>query len=319
MLFCLPTGLVRALMSRGEVRITVDYFYTLIEEEEMSGHKCVTIHGASTGRVTGGGSGIGRATSELLARRGCDLALVDVNEAGMAETAERVRATGRKASLHQADVSERAQMEALPEQVLREHRHVHIVMNNAGVGLTGTLEETSVEDFEWILGINFWGVFYGCKCFLPHLRREDEAHIVNVSSMLAFMGLPAQSAYCATKSAVRGLTEALYAELSDTRIGVTGVFPGATRTNIVRASRFPDEEQKQRIAERVERAAIPPFAAGSLVLWADDLGNAFEAAEKQRHIGGQIDQYIAVLLWFSVVTDNDRRHWPGFLAGLFRS
>jgi NAD(P)-dependent dehydrogenase (short-subunit alcohol dehydrogenase family) len=216
--------------------------------------------------VTGGGSGIGRATSELLARKGCDLALVDVNEAGMAETAERVRATGRKASLHRADVSERAQMEALPEQVVREHGHVHIVMNNAGVGLTGLLDETTVEDFEWILGINFWGVVYGCKFFLPYLRREDEAHIVNVSSMLAFMGLPAQSAYCATKSAVRGLTEALYAELSDTRIGVTGVFPGATRTNIVRASRFPDEEQKQRIAERVERAAIPPERAARKIV-----------------------------------------------------
>jgi short-subunit dehydrogenase len=200
--------------------------------------------------VTGGGSGIGQATSELLARRGCDLALVDVNEAGMAETAERVRATGRKASLHRADVSERAQMEALPEQVLREHGHVHILMNNAGVGLTSTLEETSVEDFAWILSIN---------C-------EDEAHIVNVSSMLAFMGLPAQSAYAATKSAVRGLTEALYAELSGTRIGVTGAFPGATRTNIVRASRFPDEEQKQRIAERVDRVAIPPERAARKIV-----------------------------------------------------
>lgn len=216
--------------------------------------------------VTGGGSGIGRATSELLARKGCDLALVDVNEAGMDETAERVRAAGRKASLHRTDVSERAQMEALPEQVLTEHGHVHIMMNNAGVGLTGTLEETSVADFEWILGINFWGVIYGCKFFLPHLRREDEAHIVNVSSMLAFMGLPAQSAYAATKSAVRGVTEALYAELSDTRIGVTGAFPGATRTNIVRASRFPDEEQKQRIAERVERAAIPPERAARKIV-----------------------------------------------------
>jgi short-subunit dehydrogenase len=193
----------------------------------------------------------------MLAQHGCRLALVDVNEPGMAETADLVRGAGRHVSVHRADVSNRTQMEALPGRVIAEHDHVHVVVNNAGVGLTGTVEETALADLDWILGINFWGVVHGCKFFLPHLLREDEGHIVNLSSMLGFMGVPGQSGYCATKFAVHGFTAALAAELSGTRIGVTCVHPGTIRTNILQASRFPDEEQKRRIAARVDRFAIP--------------------------------------------------------------
>jgi short-subunit dehydrogenase len=208
--------------------------------------------------VTGAGSGIGRATSELLARRGCDLALVDVDEAGMTETAERVRATGRKVSRHHVDVSDRAQMRGLPERVIEEHGRVHILVNNAGVGVSGTLEDQTLEDIDWIVGINLWGVIHGCKFFLPFLRREAEAHIVNLSSELGILGVPEQSSYCVTKFAVRGLSEALYAELSESRIGVTSVHPGVVRTPIVRNSRFSDEAQKRVIAERIERLGVRP-------------------------------------------------------------
>jgi short-subunit dehydrogenase len=216
--------------------------------------------------VTGAASGIGRATSELLARRGCDLALVDIDADGTAETAERVRSVGRKVSVHSADVSDRIRMETLPEQVTSEHGHVHVLVNNAGVGVTATLEEHTLEDFEWIFGINFWGAVYGCKFFLPYLLREEEAHIVNLSSMVAFMGLPGQSAYCATKSAVRALSESLYAELSGGPIGVTSVHPGMVHTNVVRSSRFSDDEQKHRIAERVDRFSIPPERAARKIV-----------------------------------------------------
>jgi short-subunit dehydrogenase len=208
--------------------------------------------------VTGAGSGIGRATSELLARRGCDLAHVDVSEAGLTETADRVRATGRKVSRHRIDVSDREQMQGLPERVIQEHGRVHILVNNAGVGVSGTLEDQTLEDIDWIVGINLWGVLYGCKFFLPFLRREEEAHIVNLSSELGFLGVPEQSSYCVTKFAVRGLSEALYAELSGSRIGVTSVHPGVVRTPIIRNSRFSDDEQKHAIAERTERLGIPP-------------------------------------------------------------
>ena len=131
--------------------------------------------------VTGAGSGIGRATALLLAERGCALALVDVNEAALAETAQAVRALGRKASVHVADVADRARMEHLPGEVLTEHGHVHVLVNNAGVSVIGTLLEQKLDDFAWLMGINFWGVVYGCKLFLPFLLAEDEAQIVNIS------------------------------------------------------------------------------------------------------------------------------------------
>lgn len=208
-----------------------------------------------TAVVTGAASGIGRALAGLLARKGCNLALVDVNRSGMEETARDVRSFGRRVSVHEADVSDKERMLELPEEVLREHGHVHLLINNAGVGLLSTVEEHRLEDFEWIVGINFWGVVYGCKFFLPHLRREDEAHIVNLSSMFGLIGLPTQSAYCATKFAVRGFSEALWCELRGSNVGVTSVHPGGVRTNIVRAARSIDETARERSIEYFDRYA----------------------------------------------------------------
>lgn len=208
--------------------------------------------------VTGAASGIGAATSELLAQRGCDLALVDVNEEGLRHTAERVQATGRKASLHQADVADRARMQALPDEVLAEHGHVHVLVNNAGVSVGATFEDHDLDDFDWIVGINFWGVVYGCFFFLPHLKREEESHIVNLSSMFGFVGFPGQSSYCATKFGVLGLSEALWAELRESGVGVTSVHPGGISTNIIRAARFPDPGQQEEADERFRRIGAHP-------------------------------------------------------------
>jgi hypothetical protein len=134
--------------------------------------------------------------------------------------------------------------------------------------VTGTLEEQSLDDLHWIVGINFWGVVHGCKFFLPHLRRAGagDAHIVNVSSMFGLIGLPTQGSYCATKFAVRGLSEALWAELRDAGIGVTSVHPGGVRTNIVRASRTADASAKAQMVERFERMAMPPDEAARRIL-----------------------------------------------------
>ena len=216
--------------------------------------------------ITGIASGIGRATAELLAGRGCDLELVDVNEAGMHETAERLRSVGGKVSCHVADVSDKTRMQALPAEVIREHGHVHILINNAGVLVNGTIEEQTIEDFEWIVGINFWGVVYGCKFFLPYLKREEQAHIVNLSSMYAFIGWPTIGSYCATKFAVRAVSEALRAELAAANIGVTSVHPGIIRTNLARAGHFFDEELKQRTAGRVDRFAPSPERAAHKIV-----------------------------------------------------
>jgi len=215
--------------------------------------------------VTGAGSGIGRALAHELAARGANLALVDVAEAAIAETAGGLAERGRRVTTHVADVADAERMTRLVGEVVAAHGRVNLLVNNAGVSVTGRLVEQSIDDLRWIFGVNLWGVVLGCRLFLPELERTraagGEAHIVNVSSMFGLIGLPTQSSYCATKFAVRGFSEALWAELREDGIGVTVVHPGGVRTNIVRASRTADEAAKQQMIERFDRLAIAPEAA----------------------------------------------------------
>ena len=217
--------------------------------------------------VTGAASGIGQATAVALARRGCAMALVDRDVAGLEHTSELCRGAGSpRVSVHEVDVSSRPQMEGLVQDVLAKHDRVHILVNNAGVAVQGTFVEQRVEDIEWIMGVNLWGVVLGCKLFLPHLLQVDEAHIVNLSSVFGIAAVPRNSTYCMTKFAVRGLTEALWEELEETRVGVTCVHPGGIRTNIVVNSRSYDDEIKKVVAGRFERhAATPAVVADAIV------------------------------------------------------
>ena len=161
--------------------------------------------------VTGAASGIGRATALRLAEKGAHLALVDVNDRGLTEVRAEIERLGRRVSVHDCDVADRSRMEDLVRAVESAHGCVHIVVNNAGVGVASSFEDLPLEDFHWLIGINFWGVVHGCKLFLPLLRRQDEAHIVNISSVFGIMGMPLNSAYCASKFAVAGLSESLRA------------------------------------------------------------------------------------------------------------
>lgn len=187
--------------------------------------------------VTGAGSGIGRATAEALADRGCRLALVDINAESLTVTARLLAEAGHIASTHVADVTDADQMVVLADDVVATHGGCNILMNNAGVTSAGTFEDESLDDLHWIVDINMWGVIHGCRAFLPALRQADEAHIVNMSSMVGLVGLPHNASYSLTKGAVRGFTEALRGELITTNIGVTAVFPGAIRTDITNTAR----------------------------------------------------------------------------------
>lgn len=190
--------------------------------------------------ITGAASGIGRALAIALARRGCHLALSDVNASGVRESAEAARGAGVRVTEACVDVADRDAAHAWAAQVVRDHSKVHLIFNNAGVALASTVDATDYADFDWIMGVNFWGVVHGTKAFLPHLRASGEGHIVNVSSVFGLFAQPGQSAYNASKFAVRGFTESLRQELEvlGWPVSATSVHPGGIKTNILRASRY---------------------------------------------------------------------------------
>ena len=190
--------------------------------------------------ITGAGSGMGRTLALELARRGCHLALSDVNEKGLAETVELARASGVKITMQKLDVASREAMYGWADQVARDHGKVNLIFNNAGVGLGATVEGMEYKDFEWLMNINFWGVVYGTKAFLPHLKASGEGHVINTSSIFGLVGIPTQSAYNAAKFAVKGFTEALRMELEieGAPVSATVVHPGGIKTNIAKAARM---------------------------------------------------------------------------------
>jgi NAD(P)-dependent dehydrogenase (short-subunit alcohol dehydrogenase family) len=188
-----------------------------------------------TAVITGAGSGIGRALAEALARRGCPLVLADVDEAGLAETAEPLDVPVLARRL---DVSDRwAQQQLAAEVRAWLPAPLGLVVNNAGVTLSQTVEHSSTEDVEWVMNVNFWGVVHGTQAYLPILREQDAGALVNVSSVFGIIAWPTQGAYNASKFAVRGYTEALRHELHGTGVHVACVHPGGVATNIVRSAR----------------------------------------------------------------------------------
>ena len=188
--------------------------------------------------VTGAGSGIGRATALEFGRAGADLVLCDVNPTGLDETISAIRALGRNVLARTVDVASREQMRAFAEEVHRAHEAVDVLMNNAGVGLGGGFLDTSLEDWDWIVGINFRGVVHGCHFFLPPMVARRRGHVVNVSSAAGYLASPQLAAYSATKFAVFGLSEALREELRPHGIGVTTVCPGIINTPITTNARM---------------------------------------------------------------------------------
>jgi NAD(P)-dependent dehydrogenase (short-subunit alcohol dehydrogenase family) len=192
--------------------------------------------------ITGAGSGMGRTLALSLARRGCHVAVSDVNEVGLRETVDLASRHGVKVTSKKVDVANREQVYAWAEDVVREHGKCNLIFNNAGVAHSASIEGIDYADFEWIMGINFWGVVYGTKAFLPHLKAAGEGHIVNTSSLFGLLGIPSQSTYNSTKFAVRGFTEALREELEVVRspVSATCVHPGGIKTNIARSARVHD-------------------------------------------------------------------------------
>lgn len=218
--------------------------------------------------VTGGGGGIGAALADALSARGCHLALADVHEAGLAEAAARARTRGVTVSTHQVDVGDREAVRALPAAVTSAHGRVGVVVNNAGVAMAGTFEQASEADFDRVLDVNLHGVIRMTRAFLPLLRREAAAQLVNVSSAFGLIAPPQQTAYAASKFGVRGFTESLRHELRGSAVGVTVVHPGGVKTGIAKSAlgRRPEGPELERETSRWERALrLTPQAAAERI------------------------------------------------------
>jgi NAD(P)-dependent dehydrogenase (short-subunit alcohol dehydrogenase family) len=220
--------------------------------------------------VTGAGSGIGRALAQQLAAAGSALAIADVDEKGLSETAASLATKQAALSTHVLDVSEEASVRGFAEDVARRHGRVTLLINNAGVALHGTFEELSLDDLRWLMGINFWGVVYGVTYFLPILKQQPRAHIVNLSSVFGMIAPPGQSAYSASKFAVRGFTEAVRHELGGTSVSVSCVHPGGIHTPIAKRARLgahASESKRQAAIDYFEKVTpTSPEAAAARIL-----------------------------------------------------
>jgi NAD(P)-dependent dehydrogenase (short-subunit alcohol dehydrogenase family) len=220
--------------------------------------------------VTGAGSGIGRALAEQLAAAGSGLAIADIDDAGLLETAKSLVKQGGRITTHVVDVAKEEAVKAFAREVSEQHGRATLLINNAGVSVHGNFDEVSLDDFRWLMDINFWGTVYGVKYFLPLLKREPRAQIVNLSSVFGIIAPAGQVPYAASKFAVRGFTEAVRHELAGSSITVSCVHPGGIRTAIARHSRIGAGASAAKREEGVARfdklARTPPEKAAEVIL-----------------------------------------------------
>ena len=192
--------------------------------------------------ITGAGSGIGRALAIELAKCGSHLALSDMNMDALQQTQTLLNGDASKVSLHQVDVSQAEQVYAWADAVAKLHGKINVIINNAGVALSGTVAGLEIKDYQWVMDINFWGVVYGTKAFLPYLEQSGEGHIVNISSVFGLTAQPFMSGYNASKFAVRGFSESLRQdlEMAGSCVSSSCVHPGGIKTNIAKTARVSD-------------------------------------------------------------------------------
>ncbi|MBY0586415.1 SDR family NAD(P)-dependent oxidoreductase [bacterium] len=232
----------------------------------MPGIKDLTDHVAV---VTGAGSGIGKTTAIGLAQAGANIVLADIRDDRLDQVTERIRSLGRKAWPHVVDVAQREQVAELARQVEKEAGFASILFNNAGVAMAGEVVDTSLDDFAWIMGINFWGPMHGIKEFLPSMIAQGRGHIVTTASFMGLCPTPGTAGYSVTKAAVIALSEALRLEARRHGVGVSVVCPGIINTGIVADSRYhevPGGASKKSTVEFYRKRGWPPERVAQAVL-----------------------------------------------------
>jgi len=216
--------------------------------------------------VTGAASGLGRAFCIELARRQGRILAADINLAGAEETARLVIAAGGSAIARRCDVSKPEEVEGLAAEVERAYGAADVVINNAGVAVSGPIGAVPLADWQWIMGVNLWGVIYGCHTFAPRFKSRGAGHIINVASTAGLIASPDLGPYNVTKAAVVALSETLYAEMHGTGVGVTVLCPTFFKTNIGRAARNsvegmgPEDVEKLMDRTSIQAPEVARFA-----------------------------------------------------------
>ncbi|WP_412069214.1 SDR family NAD(P)-dependent oxidoreductase [Rubrivirga sp. IMCC43871] len=252
--------------------------------------------------VTGAASGIGRATALALAARGSALALVDRDAAGLTDAASGARALGSTVTEHVVDLADADAVAALPQAVVAAHGRASVLVNAAGVALVGRFEELALGEIRDLFEVNVFGVIGMTHAFLPILQHEGQAQIVNVSSLFGILAPAEQTAYAASKFAVRGFSEALRHELAGTGVGVTVVHPGGVATNISKRARIAagaDAEAAARVNARFERTFLttPPETVGRAIADAIERRQPRLLVAKGARAGALLQRLMPVRYW----------------------
>jgi NAD(P)-dependent dehydrogenase (short-subunit alcohol dehydrogenase family) len=218
--------------------------------------------------ITGAASGIGRATANAFAREHAKLVLCDVNEDGLREVEREVSSLVEHIEWRVTDVSSRTSVAELADGVHSRFPAVDVLVNNAGVGQSGGLLDMTLDDWEWILSVNLWGVIHGCHHFVPKMVARGSGHVVNVSSVFGFFAPPGTIGYCTAKFGVFGLSESLRGELAPHGIGVSTICPGMINTNIVKKGRFhgASEGARERAVKQFEQRGHSPDVVARAIL-----------------------------------------------------
>ena len=219
--------------------------------------------------ITGAASGIGRATAVAFARERMKLVLCDRNEEGLRALERELASSVSHIEWRVVDVSKREEMRAFADDVHARFDAVDVIVNNAGVGQSGGMLDTSLDDWEWVLGVNLWGVIHGCHLFVPNMvKRGKGGHVVNVSSVFGFFAPPGSIGYCAAKFGVFGLSESMRGELEPHGVGVSTICPGMINTNIVKEGRYSEATRASRenvVAQFEKRGHSPDVVAKAIL------------------------------------------------------
>lgn len=240
--------------------------------------------------ITGAASGLGRGMALVLARKGCRIGIVDIDTDGAAETLRMVEQAGGSGEVYELDVSQPDKVEAMADHFFTSWGGVDLLANNAGVVVTGLVGDIRLEDWEWLFGINFWGMLYGCHSFIPRMKKQGGGHILNVASEGGLIFLPWMAPYNTSKAGIVSLSMTLKAELATEGIGVTVACPAFFNTHLLDNMRYEEEFETEFAHATFEHARMTADEVAEAAVRAVEKGRLFCVPQPSAKIGWAIER-----------------------------